>query len=136
MDQIKEYLLWLNAVSISATGVIAGSNKLVHPFREALLILNVTQVPQTSPELLIEVETSFNDSDYFFHTVLADKLTQGSLTRITAPTNEHKIRAVGSQSFWLLNMGKFIRLNVTAFSGSGSPATFTATALLGLYGRS
>lgn len=134
-DQIKEILTLCSGQSISATGVITGTNKLVHPFRDALLLLNVTQVPQTSPKLFIHVETSEDDSTYFFHTALTDKLTQGSLTRTTAPVDEHCIKAVGSQPFWLLNLSRYLRLNVIEFGGSGTPSDFIITAKLSLYRR-
>jgi hypothetical protein len=132
-DQLKEIITLFNG-TISGTGALSGSNKLIHPFKRALLTLNVTAVPQTTPQLLLDVETSEDDTTYFFNRRLADKDRQGNLTRTTAPVDEHLITTVSKHVFELDNLSRYVRLNCVTFSGSGTPATFTVAAKITLYG--
>lgn len=94
-------------------------------FKEGLLEVNVTAVSGTTPTLVVAVETSEDDVTWFHNTTLADKQRQGSLTRLTAPTDEAKITTVTKHVAWLKNLSRHTRLALTI---DGTTPSFTLTA--------
>lgn len=94
-------------------------------FRDAILEVDVTAVSGTTPTLIVAVETSEDNINWFHNTILADKERQGSLTRLTAPTDEAKITTVSKHVAWLKNLSRFIRLVLTI---GGTTPSFTITA--------
>lgn len=100
-------------------------------YRDALLEVDITAVSGTSPTLIIAVETSEDNVTWFHNTVLSDKERQGSLTRLTAPTDEAKITTVSKHVAWLRDLSAYIRLALTI---GGTLPSFTITAKVTPYG--
>ena len=94
-------------------------------FRDGLLEVDVTAVSGTTPTLIVAVETSEDDVTWFHNTVLTDKERQGSLTRLTAPTDEAKIKKISEHLAWIKNLSRYIRLVLTI---GGTTPSFTLTA--------
>lgn len=128
-DQKKEIIVIYNAAVKTASE--NGTSYLVHPFKEGILEVNVTAVSGTTPTLVIAVETSEDEITWFHNTILADKERQGSLTRLTVPTDEAKITTVTKHIAWLMNLSRYVRLVLTI---AGTTPSFTITAKATLYG--
>lgn len=94
-------------------------------FRDAVLEVDVTAVSGTTPTLIVAAETSEDDVTWFHNTILTDKERQGSLTRLTVPTDEAKITTVTKHIVWLRNLSRHMRLSLTI---AGTTPSFTLTA--------
>jgi len=94
-------------------------------FRDAMLVVDVTAVSGTTPTLIVAVETSDDNITWFHNTILVDKERPGSLTRLTAPTDEAKITTVSSHIARLKNLSRYTRLVLTI---GGTTPSFTITA--------
>lgn len=128
-DEKKEIIVVYNAIAKTASE--NGTSYLTHPFKNGLLEVDVTAVSGTTPTLIVSVETSEDGTTWFHNTILADKERQGSLTRLTAPTDEAKITTVTKHIAWLMNLSRYARLVLTI---GGTTPSFTITAKLTLYG--
>ncbi len=89
----------------TATGVIADSTKELGDKGTLRLNLAVTAVAGTSPSMTLTLETSPDGSTGWV-----------SVAAFTAAT------AVSSQRKVFTGLDRFVRLNVTAFSGSATPS--------------
>jgi len=94
-------------------------------FRDAMLVVNVTAVSGSTPTLIVAVETSDDNITWFHNTILVDKERPGSLTRLTAPTDEAKITTVSKHIAWLNNLSRYTRLVLII---GGTTPSFTITA--------
>jgi len=126
IGEIKEYvdkaLIFYTAAvkTASENSASQASDKI----RDALLEVDVTAVSGTTPTLIVAVETSEDDVTWFHNTVLADKDRQGSLTRLTAPTDEAKITTITKHTAWLKDLSRYTRLALTI---GGTNPSFTIT---------
>jgi len=92
-------------------------------FNECTVVCYVSAVSGTTPTLVPEIEISGDDSVWAHRYTITDTDTQGSLTRLTAPTVEGKIRAAGTFNCQLVgNLGKQMRVGLTL---GGTNPSFT-----------
>ena len=121
--QADSVLIFYNAAV--KTSSENSASQATDAFRDAILEVDVTAVSGTTPTLIAAVETSDDDTTWFHNTILADKERQGSLTRLTAPTDEAKITTVSKHIAWLKNLSRYTRLVLTI---GGTTPSFTITA--------
>lgn len=119
----KRILTFYNAAVKTATENSAA--QACDDFIDAILEVDITAVSGTTPTLIVAVETSEDGITWFHNTILADKERQGSLTRLTAPTDEAKITTVSKHVAWLKNLSRSMRLALTI---GGTTPSFTITA--------
>jgi hypothetical protein len=99
--------------------------------KEGTLQVDVTAIGGTAPNLIIEVQTSYDNNEWFYCNTLTEKDTVGSLTRLTAPTTEAKILAAGNHMCWIDRLSNYIKL-VYTIGGTSTP-TFTLSAKATLF---
>lgn len=93
----------------------------VEEFDSAEIVVYVGAVTGTTPTLVPEVEVSGDDTRWIHRYTIVDTDTQGSLTRLTVPTVEGKIKATGTFGCLLKgNLGKQIRIGLTV--GGSNPS--------------
>jgi len=99
-------------------------------YRNAMLIVDVTAVSGTTPTLVIQVQTSPDGTNWYHNSMVTDKDREGSLTRLTAPTDEAKITTVSSHICWCKDLSKYTRLALTI---TGTTPSFTVSAVMTPY---
>lgn len=101
----REVTLAAAGTVITATGVIAGSTVELGDAVSLRLDLTVSAVAGTSPSATVAVQTSKDGSTGW--------TTVASFTAATDTGTEHKLFGP---------IDRFVRLNVTAFSGTSTPS--------------
>jgi hypothetical protein len=93
--------------------------------KNAAILVNVTAASGTSPTLVPIIEISPDASVAHYRATVVDQETQGSLTRLTAPTSEGKITTTGQYQLLIEgNISKYIRVR---FELGGTSPSFTLT---------
>lgn len=83
-------------------------------FTECTIVCYVSAASGTTPTLVPEVEISGDDTRWAHRRTIVDTETEGSLTRLTAPTVEGKIQAAGTFNCQMVaNLGKHMRVGLT-----------------------
>lgn len=99
---------------------VVSSAVLCEAYTEAEIVVYVGGVSGTLPTLVPEIEVSGDGEHWIHRYTIVDTETEGDLVRLTAPTVEGKIRAVGTFGCILRgNLGKYVRLSLTV--GGTSP---------------
>ena len=94
--------------------------------RNALVLVDVTAASGADETLVITIQGSDDETDWYDLGVVIDMETEGVLTRLTAPTTEAKIVAVGKFQALLENiLPRYIRAKLTI---AGTTPSFTLTA--------
>lgn len=124
------YVVSFYAAATKTASENSASVRTTH-FKKARLDVDVTAASGTTPTLVIEVQTSYDGTEWFPAATLTDKERQGSLTRLTAPTDEAKITVVGNYTCEIDNLSDYARLALTI---TGTTPSFTFTAKVTFYG--
>lgn len=101
-------LTLVDTVAVTATGAVSGSAVELGDKSTLRLTLNVTAVAGTSPSATFTIETSQDNSTWS---------TVASFSAATSVSTQRKV---------FTGLDKFVRVNVSAFSGSATPSV-TAT---------
>jgi hypothetical protein len=98
----------------------------VVPATEASIVVVVGTVTGTSPTLAPVIQISHDGTNWASRRVIVDTATQGSLTRLTAPTVEGKIKTAGTYRAYIQgNLGKYLRI---FWDVGGTSPSFPVTA--------
>ena len=98
----------------------------VGKYDKLFLTVFVSLVSGTTPSLVIDIEVSGNSAEWAHRHTVIDTATQGSLTRLTVPTTEGKIKAAGTFMALVDGLvGDFVRLKWTI---TGTSPSFRVTA--------
>lgn len=90
-------------------------------YDDMLLVVTVGAVSGTTPTLSPAIEVSGNNAEFVHRHTLTDPLTEGDLTRLTAPTVEGKILAAGRYLALVEGgLAEYVRVNCTL--GGTSPS--------------
>lgn len=124
VDRIVE--IYSGTLIASATG----SSFPVRHRESALIFVNVSAVSGTDPTLVLSVEISDDNVDWYDVAVVIDTDTEGVLTRLTAPTDEAKITKVGKYKVDIpCCLGKYMRAKAV-IAGTDPSFTMSVTAVL------
>lgn len=107
------------------TGSATGSSFPVRHREKAVFLVDVAATSGTDETMVLTIQLSDDDTDWYDAGVIIDEETEGDLTRLTAPTTEAKI--VGTGKFKLAIdccIGKYMRVKAVL---GGTDPTFTCT---------
>ena len=119
VDRIVE--LFSGTLTVSATG----ASFPVRHRSMAMFLVDVAATSGTDETMVLIIQMSDDDIDWYDAGVIIDEKTEGDLTRLTAPTTEAKI--VGTGKFKLIIpccIGKYMRTKAVL---GGTDPTFTCT---------
>ena len=94
------------------------------------ILVDVTAQSGTNDTLVPTIQVSHDNSEWFDRGVVIDEVTEGSLTRTTAPTTEAKILAAGNYQLMLHGqLAKYMRVVLTV-AGTSVSITLSVRAVL------
>lgn len=93
--------------------------------RNGLILVDVAAASGADETLVVTIQGSDDETDWYDLGVVIDMETEGDLTRLTAPTTEAKIVAAGKFQALLENiLPRYIRAKLTI---AGTTPSFTLT---------
>lgn len=107
------------------TGSVTGSSFPIRHRERGLILVDVAATSGTDETLVLTLQLSDDGTDWYDAGVVIDEVTEGDLTRLTAPTTEAKI--VGTGKFKLAIsccLGMYMRTKAVL---GGTDPTFTCT---------
>jgi len=120
---LRRYLTLVSGIKTASEN---GSAFETYLRRSALVLVDVTVASGTDETLVITIQGSDDEIDWYDLSVVIDEETEGVLTRLTAPTTEAKIVAAGKFQALLGNiLPRYIRAKLTI---AGTDPSFTLTA--------
>ena len=94
-------------------------------FDLAYLHLVITAVSGTTPRMILEVETSYDNSNWVHRRTICDKTTAGDNVTVTGDPVRGKLEATGTCICYIPEgLGKYIRLKGT-LTGTSPSFTFS-----------
>ena len=119
-DRIRRYLTLSSGVKTASEN---GSAFETYLRRNALVLVDVAAASGTDETLVVTIQGSDDETDWYDLGVVIDMATEGDLTRLTAPTTEAKIVAAGKFQALLENiLPRYIRAKLTI---AGTTPSFT-----------
>lgn len=122
-DLLRRYLTLASGVKTASENGTAYETFLR---RNALVLVDVTAASGTNETLVVTIQGSDDNADWYDLGVVIDMETEGVLTRLTAPTTEAKIVAAGKFQTLLENvLPRYIRAKLVI---AGTDPSFTLIA--------
>lgn len=120
-------------IELYSGAITANFNGTAYPVRsreKGTIFVNVSAVSGTTPTLVLTLQASDDETDWYDVAVVIDDTTEGDLTRVTAPTTEAKIVSAGKYYVEVPSgIGRYIRIKGVV-GGTTPSFTCTVTAIL------